>query len=319
MYNENMKQTRFIPTNDCGLQLREPQEGQQESREIEGRPIVFGVRSVNLTPWSSTRKVYEILEPGCISRELLAKSDVILNLNHSNMVPDVLGRFRNSDKDTLSLELRGDGIDCRCDLPKTNNANDALELMKRGDITGMSFAFEDDWEDSENGVSYEKTNDIEDGKEVWLRHVKKITGLYDVAIVTHPAYEQTNVGLREASEAIDKAIEEQLKRECGDKKKNDCDHDEPDDMDDKDETDEQREAREKAEREANGGETNAEKEAREAKEREANGGETNAEKEAREARELEEQEQRFREQQAMRLRHRAMRLRTEQELESLSY
>ena len=307
-----MKQTRFIPTNDCGLQLREPQEGQQESREIEGRPIVFGVRSVNLTPWSSTRKVYEILEPGCISRELLAKSDVILNLNHSNMVPDVLGRFRNSDKDTLSLELRGDGIDCRCDLPKTNNANDALELMKRGDITGMSFAFEDDWEDSENGVSYEKTNDIEDGKEVWLRHVKKITGLYDVAIVTHPAYEQTNVGLREASEAIDKAIEEQLKRECGDKNdKRD------DDTDDKGETDEEREAREKAEREANGGETNAEKEAREAQEREANGGETNAEKEAREARELEEQEQRFREQQAMRLR--AQHRRREIDFESLNY
>ena len=315
-----MKQTRFIPTNDCGLQLREPQEGQQESREIEGRPIVFGVRSVNLTPWSSTRKVYEILEPGCISRELLAKSDVILNLNHSNMVPDVLGRFRNSDKDTLSLELRGDGIDCRCDLPKTNNANDALELMKRGDITGMSFAFEDDWEDSENGVSYEKTNDIEDGKEVWLRHVKKITGLYDVAIVTHPAYEQTTVGLREASEAIDKAIEEQLKRECGDK--NDK---REGDTDDKGETDEEREAREKAEREANGGETNAEKEAREAQEREANGGETNAEKAAREqrekeeqeARELEEQEQCFRETRAMRLR--AQRKRTADEIESLNY
>ena len=210
-----MKQTRFIPTNDCGLQLREPQEGQQESREIEGRPLVFGVRSVNLTPWSSTRKVYEILEPGCISRELLAKSDVILNLNHSNMVPDVLGRFRNSDKDTLSLELRGDGIDCRCDLPHTNNANDALELMKRGDITGMSFAFEDDWEDSENGVSYEKTNDVEDGKEVWLRHVKRIVRLFDVSIVTHPAYEQTSVATREASDRIDAAIEAQLKREAG--------------------------------------------------------------------------------------------------------
>lgn len=282
MYNENMKQTRFIPTNDCGLQLREPQEGQQESREIEGRPIVFGVRSVNLTPWSSTRKVYEILEPGCISRELLAKSDVILNLNHSNMVPDVLGRFRNSEKDTLSLELRGDGIDCRCDLPHTNNANDTLELMKRGDITGMSFAFEDDWEDSENGVSYEKTNDIEDGKEVWLRHVKKITGLYDVAIVTHPAYEQTNVGLREASEAIDKAIEEQLKRECGDDEakkkaeeeeaakracggkddnrdnnpdddpdddKNDPEPDDHNDHDDKGETDEKREEAEEEQKE----------------------------------------------------------------------
>ena len=283
------------------------------SREIEGRPIVFGVRSVNLTPWSSTRKVYEILEPGCISRELLQKSDVILNLNHSNMVPDVLGRYRNTDKDTLTLELRGDGIDCRCDLPKTNNANDALELIRRGDINGMSFAFEDDWEDTENGVSYERTNDVEDGKEVWLRHVKKITGLYDVAIVTHPAYEQTSVGMREASDRIDAAIEAQIKRECGggsddDKDKRGCGGEE---------TDEEKAAREQAEREANGGETNAEKEAREAAEREANGGETNAEKEAREQRELEEQEQRFRETRAMRLR--AQRKRTAEEIESLNY
>ena len=210
------KQVRFIGSDTCGLQVRET-EGQQGSRVIAGRPIVFGVRSHNLTPWSSTRVVYEILEPGCISREVLQKSDIILNLNHNSNVVNVLGRYRNNpDKDTLKLEMRGDGIDCECDLPETTAANDTLTLIKRGDITGMSFAFDDDYEDSENGVSYEKTNDIEDGKEVWLRHVKKITGLYDVAIVTHPAYEQTNVGLREASEAIDKAIEEQLKRECGD-------------------------------------------------------------------------------------------------------
>jgi HK97 family phage prohead protease len=289
-----MKQTRFIPTNDCGLQLREPQEGQQESREIEGRPIVFGVRSVNLTPWSSTRKVYEILEPGCISRELLAKSDVILNLNHNSNVTNVLGRYRNnSDKDTLSLELRGDGVDCRCDLPHTNNANDTLELIKRGDINGMSFAFEDDYEDSENGVSYEKTNEIEDGKEVWIRHVKKITGLYDVAIVTHPAYEQTTVATREASEAIDNAIEQQLKRECGDK--NDKRDDDPDDLDDKKddkcETDEEREAREKAEREA----------------------EEKAKAEE-EQRQLEEQEQRFREQRIMRMHNKVRMLANEDEI-----
>ena len=281
------KQVRFIPAETCGLQLREPQEGQQENRTIEGRPIVFGVRSVNLTPWSSTRKVYEVLEPGCISRELLQKSDVVLNLNHSNMVPDVLGRYRNTDRDTLSLELRGDGIDCRCDLPNTSNANDTLELIKRGDINGMSFAFEDDYEDTENGVSYERTNDVEDGKEVWLRHVKKITGLYDVSIVTHPAYEQTTVGMREASDAIDKAIEEQLKRECGDK--NDKRDDDPDD--DKHDPDDHKDPDEK--------------------------GETDEEREAREERELEEQEQRFREMRALRLR--AHRLRTEQEIESFSY
>jgi HK97 family phage prohead protease len=126
----------------------------------------------------------------------------------------VLGRCRNG-KGTLSLELRENKIECRCDLPHTNNANDALELMRRGDITGMSFAFEDDWQDSENGVSYERTAETHDGKEVWLRHVKRITGLYDVAIVTHPAYQQTSVGTREAGEEIDKAIDEQMKREAG--------------------------------------------------------------------------------------------------------
>jgi HK97 family phage prohead protease len=174
---------------------------------------------------------------------------------------NVLGRFRNSEKDTLKLRLAADGVYNECDLPNTNNANDALELIKRGDINGQSFAFEDDYEDTENGVSYERTNETIDGKEVWIRHVKRIIGLYDVSIVTHPAYEQTTVGMREASDAIDKAIEAQLKRECGDKNdKSDDDHD------DKGETDEEREAREKAEREANGGETNAEKQAREERE-----------------------------------------------------
>jgi hypothetical protein len=87
--------------------------------------------------------------------------------------------------------------------------------MRRGDITGMSFAFEDDWQDSENGVSYERTEELVDDKVVWIRHVKRITGLYDVSIVTHPAYEQTSVGTREQEERIDKAIEEQIKREEG--------------------------------------------------------------------------------------------------------
>ena len=251
-----MKQTRFIPINDCGLQLREPQEGQQDSRTIEGRPIVFGVRSVNLTPWSQTRKVYEILEPGCISQELLQRSDVVLNLNHNSDVVNILGRYRsNPEKDTLQLEMRGDGIDCRCDLPNTNNANDTLELIKRGDINGMSFAFEDDYEDTEKGVSYERTKDVEDGKEVWLRHVKRITGLYDVSIVTQPAYEQTTVATREASEAIDKAIDEHLQRECGGG---------TDDEEAKRKAEE--EAKKKADEEAK---AQAEREAQEKKEREA--------------------------------------------------
>ena len=282
-----MKQIRFVPNDLSGLQVREGEDG-QKSREVVGRAIAFGVRSVNLTPWSSTRVVYEVLEPGCLSQELLNRSDVVYNLNHNNDVPNVLGRFRNTEKDTLKLELRADGLYTACDLPDTNNANDALVLIQRGDINGQSFAFEDDWEDTENGVSYERTNETIDGKEVWLRHVKRITGLYDVSIVTHPAYEQTSVGTREASEAIDKAIEEQLKREN------------PQETEEEKKAREQREAEEKAA---------AEKKAQEERERK--------EREEAEARELEEQEQRFRECRAMRLR--AQRLRTAEEIESLNY
>ncbi len=296
-----MKQIRFVPIEACNLQVREPQEGEQESRTIVGMPVLYNVRSVNLTPWSEDREVYEVLEAGFITPELLQRSDVVLNLNHSTKVTDILGRYRNSERDTLSLDLLAQGMACRCDMPHTNNANDTLELMRRGDITGMSFAFSDNPHDKAS-VTYEQTNERSaDGKEIWLRHVRKATGLYDVAIVTHPAYEQTSVVTREFADEIMREIDEQIeahKRECGD--------------DD--------EAKKKAEEEEAAKRAAEEEAKKKAEEEEAAKREAEAKaKEEQEARELEEQEQRFREQQAMRLRHRAMRLRTEQELESLSY
>ena len=295
-----MKQVRFVPIEACNLQVREPQEGEQESRTIIGMPIVYGCRSCNLTPWSEDREVYEVLEAGFITPELLQRSDVVLNLNHSTKVTDILGRYRNSERDTLSLDLLAQGMACRCDMPHTNNANDTLELMRRGDITGMSFAFSDNPHDKAS-VTYEQTNERSaDGKEIWLRHVRKATGLYDVAIVTHPAYEQTSVVTREFADEIMRQIDEQIeahKRECGDD-----------------------EAKKKAEEEEAAKRAAEEEAKKKAEEEEAAKREAEAKaKEEQEARELEEQEQRFREQQAMRLRHRAMRLRTEQELESLSY
>lgn len=233
-----MRQIRFIPTENCGLQVREPQEGQDMTRRVTGTPIVFGVRSVNLTPYSDTRAVYEILEPGCISDELLREADVILNLNHNNQVQNVLGRCKRGTG-TLSLVKDDESVKCECDLPHTHAADDTLELIRRGDITGMSFAFLDDSEDTENGVSYERTNETVDGKEVWLRHVKRITGLFDVSIVTTPAYEQTAVGTREAGDEIDRAIEAQIRET----KKNE--DPEPDNAGDPREDEEQRSARER--------------------------------------------------------------------------
>ena len=319
-----MKQTRFIPIEDCGLQIRETEFGQGKSRTVVGRPVMFGVRSVNLTPWSDTRVVYEILEPNCITQELINRSNVVYNNNHSNDISDMIGRCVNG-KGTLSLVLRENYMESSCDYPNTTVANDTLEHIRLGNVYGMSFAFDDRNANGEENVTYERTNETVDGKEVWLRHVWLITKLFDVANVTHPAYEQTSVATREMSEAIDKAIEEQLKREvanqgeaadgktndeqesreaeadkraCGgkdDKREDDPDDDPDNDPDDKDDIkdddpddkDDKDDAEEKAKREQ-------------------------------EERELEEQAQRFREQQAMRLRYQARRI-NDEILESLNY
>ena len=293
MYNENMKQTRFIPIEECNLQVREDANG-QPSRTVVGHPIVYGVRSVNLTPWSDTRVVFEILEPGCITQDVFDRSDVIYNNNHSTRIEDMIGRCYKG-KGTLSIKPGERNVEISCDYPNTTVGNDTLEQIRLGNVFGMSFAFRDDWEDTENGVSYERTNETIDGKEVWLRHVKRIVELYDVANVTHPAYEQTDVATREQSEAINKAIDEQLKRECGDD-----------------------EAKKKAEEEEAAKRAAEEEAKKKAEEEEAAKREAEAKaKEEQEARELEEQEQRFREQQAMRLR--AQHRRREIDFESLNY
>ena len=276
---------RFIPLEDCGLHVREAGEGQAPSRRVDGRPIIFGVRSRNITPWSSERVVYEVLEPGCIAPDLIQRSDIIFNINHSTKVTDILGRRRNG-QGTLDLQLRESFVESSCDLPKTNCANDTLELIQRGDISGMSFAFRDDWEDTENGVSYERTNETIDGKVVWIRHVKRITELHDVAIVTNPAYEQTSVALREVGESILKTIDAIEHR-------------------DDTEGDKQREAEESAKRDAE------EAAMREAEEKAAK---EQQEREAAEAKAKEEKEQKEREQ-----RHMVQRahLQRQQDVESL--
>ena len=225
------------------LHVREAGEG-EKSRTVEGYAMLFGVRSVNLTPWSSTREVYEIMEPGCLTTDLLNRSDVVLTAFHNNQM--ILGRWRQG-KGTLSLEIDQRGLKIRCTLAETATADELLSAIERGDISGMSFAFTADEEDNENGVSYERTAEqTADGKEVWLRHVKKVTGLYDVTIAGHPAYEQTTIEAREVDEFLDAKL-----RACGG------------------ETEEEKAAREKKEAEEKAAAEAKAKEEQEAAEREA--------------------------------------------------
>ena len=209
-----MIQTRQINFAASGLQVREAAEG-EESRTLVGYALKFGTRSVNLTPWSSWREVYEILEPGCISMEMLNRQDVVFTAFHN---PEkVLGRCTNG-KGTLRMSIDSVGLRIECEMPNTELGNEMLELVKRGDLFGMSFAYVTDEDDSENAVSYEREAD-KDGKQVWLRHVKRIDKMLDVTVAGHPAYEETEISQRELFEAhLPKAeAEQQREKELQDK------------------------------------------------------------------------------------------------------
>lgn len=210
-----MKKKRTIAI-VSGLRIREATDG-AESRTIEGYALKFGVRSRLLCDWWNN--YYEVLEPGCVTREMLDKQDIKLTMFHDRQL--VLARS-NKGNGTLSYEVDKVGVKFWAEMPHTVDGDKALELVSRGDIAGCSFIYSTDEDDSENAVSYERLDEKgDDGEDILLRHVKRIDNVYDFTITTDPAYEQTDVSKREVEAAgikfeqqpKPKQIDENKKRE----------------------------------------------------------------------------------------------------------
>lgn len=209
-----MKKKRTIAI-VSGLRIREATDG-AESRTIEGYALKFGVRSRLLCDWWNN--YYEVLEPGCVTREMLDKQDIKLTMFHDRQL--VLARS-NKSNGTLNYEVDKVGVKFWAEMPHTVDGDKALELVSRGDIAGCSFIYSTDEGDSENAVSYERLDEKgDDGEDILLRHVKRIDNVYDFTITTDPAYEQTDVSKREVEAAgikfeqpKPKQIDESKKRE----------------------------------------------------------------------------------------------------------
>lgn len=210
-----MKKKRTIAI-VSGLRIREATDG-AESRTIEGYALKFGVRSRLLCDWWND--YYEVLEPGCVTREMLDAQDIKLTMFHDRQL--VLARS-NKGNGTLSYEVDKVGVKFWAEMPHTVDGDKALELVSRGDIAGCSFIYSTDEGDSENVVSYERLDEKgDDGEDILLRHVKRIDNVYDFTITTDPAYEQTDVSRREVEAAgikfeqqpKPKQIDESKKRE----------------------------------------------------------------------------------------------------------
>lgn len=174
--------------------LREAAEGGGESRTIEGYAIVFGVESRILADyWDNYR---EIIEPGAITEERLKEMDIKMTMYHNR--EKILARSTNGEG-TLKLSVDEVGVKYSFEAPSTVDGDTALELVKRGDLSGSSFMF---WTDEKSGVSYEKRSDG-----MMLRRVKTIGIIYDMTIAADPAYEQTTVAAREAYNRFGKTEE----------------------------------------------------------------------------------------------------------------
>ena len=176
----------------------------QESRTIEGYAVVFGEKSEVLCDyWQDYSFFREVISPEAITQELLDKSDIKFTMFHDRT--KILGRRnRGAANATLTLTIDERGLKVECEMPKTQWGDETLELVRRGDLTGMSFAFSD----GQNKGSIEWSKD-DDG--IPLRTVREIEELFDVTIAADPAYQQTEISAREIESAL--GVPENIKKQ----------------------------------------------------------------------------------------------------------
>lgn len=166
---------RVMPTEDIELRAT-------GGRHVSGLAIIFNRKSQNLGNF------FEIILPSAVDG-VIDKSDVLCLLDHDKS--RVLARSVKG-KGSLSLTPEQRGLRYEFDSPKTSTGDELLEMLKRGDIFGSSFAFTV----APGGDKWEKQTDGS-----YIRTVHKIDALYDVSPVFSPAYVDTTVAMRRLSEA----------------------------------------------------------------------------------------------------------------------
>lgn len=157
-------------------------------RRAEGEPIgftghaaMFGKRT-----WIGPKRwgFFEQVASGAFTKTI-KEADVRLLVNHN---PDLL--LARNKAGTLRLSEDKVGLATDADIAPTTYGHDLAVLLERGDISQMSFAFEvikDTWEV------------LEDENE--LRTLQEVR-LWDVSVVTYPAYEDTDAKLRNAANEL---------------------------------------------------------------------------------------------------------------------
>lgn len=136
-----------------------------DGRTFTGYAAVFGQPSLPL-PFT------EIVQPGAFKRSLQSRNRMMLLWNHDTSNP--LASTRNG---SLQMVEDARGLKVTATLPDTTLGRDIAELVRTGVVDAMSFGF-----------SVKKDSWSQDGNTRYLEDVS----LYEVSLVSTPAYEQTS-------------------------------------------------------------------------------------------------------------------------------
>jgi uncharacterized protein len=190
---KEIKEIRAIPVT---LEIREVNE-ESEKRTISGS-IKYDTESAEMRDWWGDTFV-EVIAEGAFDESLKVR-DVVGLWSHDTS--QVLG---NTKSGTLRIENTKKELRFELDIPNTSVGNDAWELIKRGDVDGVSFGMKvtkDKWS-SEN----------RDGKKIYKRTILNAE-LYEISPVAFPAYPANEVSVRSLDE-----YREQQKRASNEYKK----------------------------------------------------------------------------------------------------
>lgn len=162
-----------------------------DGMSFSGYAALFGQPSLPL-PFT------EIIKPGTFKRSLQSRNRMMLLWNHDTSNP--LASTRNGSLSMVEDEI---GLRVTATLPQTNLGRDLSVLVKTGVIDAMSFGF-----------SVKRDSWSQDGQTRYLEDVD----LYEVSLVSTPAYEQTSgtVSVRSAGISADALADALLKIESGD-------------------------------------------------------------------------------------------------------
>ena len=151
-----------------------------EGEKITGYAIVFEQRTVLYKDPMTGYEYGEIIDRHALDSTDMA--DVILRYDHEGRV---LARTRNN---SLRLSIDDRGLAIEADMSGSDEARSYYNDVKAGLVDKMSFCFEvaaDEWDEATR-----------------TRRIKSISRLYDVSLVSFPAYGQTQVSARGHFEAL---------------------------------------------------------------------------------------------------------------------